>query len=129
MPFLGMGFPVRPISGWLPALEHFICQPEFVLQTAHELGWRSRKFGRVSASCEIVEVGCERSPQAWHDKVGTAMPDGSKSMIDNDPVGGFHHNEIVEGKHYRREGFLDVSWQRPRVLKEILIIKALAGEQ
>ena len=56
------------------------------------------------------------------------MPDGSKSMIDNDPVFGFDHDEVVEGEHYSREGLPDVSGQRPMVLEEILIIKALAGE-
>ena len=64
-----------------------------------------------------MEVGCERSPQAWHDKVGTAMPNGSKCMIDNDPVGGFHHNEIVEGKHYRSKASWMSAGSAPGYLK------------
>ena len=56
------------------------------------------------------------------------MPNSCKSMIDNYPVFGFHHDEIGEGDHNSRKGLPDVSRQRPRVLEEILIVKALASK-
>ena len=95
MPFLSMGFPVRLVSRWVAPLEHFICQPEAFIQTSNEISRRSRKFRRVSASQERVEVRRARRPQPGHNKVGTAMPNGSECMIDNDPLRRLHHNEIV----------------------------------
>ena len=128
VPFFGMIYPVSLVLWWVTPLEHLIYQRQTVIQASDKSRRWGGKFGGLSSGCERVEVGRERSPQAGHDEIGTAVPNCGERMIDNDSVGGFHDYEISIRSEYGREGILDIFRERTVVLKEIFIIQVSAGE-
>ena len=128
VPVFGMIYPVSLVLWWVTPLEHLIYQRQTVIQASDKSRRWGGKFGGLSSGCERVEVGRERSPQAGHDEIGTAVPNCGERMIDNDSVGGFHDYEISIRSEYGREGILDIFRERTVVLKEIFIIQVSAGE-